>query len=103
MPTLGGDRQFHLVRWQSLGGISAEEHAHIFLHEPRGVIGSKDHTCVEAQRRIGKPFFDTVCIYEDAGIVAKRGIGPDRRGLFLQNLAHHWHIGSPKSPAKQQL
>jgi hypothetical protein len=55
---LGGDRQFHLVRWQSLGGISAEEHAHIFLYEPRGVIGSQDHTCVEAQRRIGKRFYD---------------------------------------------
>ena len=31
---LGGDRQFHLVCWQALGGISAEEHAHIFLDEP---------------------------------------------------------------------
>ena len=31
---LGGDRQFHLVWWQALGGISAEEHAHIFLDEP---------------------------------------------------------------------
>ena len=67
---LGGDRQFHLVWWQALGGISAEEHAHIFLYEPRGVIGSQDHTCVEAQRRIGKRFYDTVCIYKDAGIVA---------------------------------
>jgi hypothetical protein len=41
-----------------LGGISAKEHAHIFLDEPGGVIGSQDHACVEAQRRIGKRLYD---------------------------------------------
>ena len=52
--TLGGRRQFHLIGWQALGRISAKEHAHIFLDEPRGVVSSQDHASVEAQRRIGK-------------------------------------------------
>jgi hypothetical protein len=39
---LGGRRQFHLLWWQALGGISAEEHTNIFVHEPGGVIGSHD-------------------------------------------------------------
>jgi hypothetical protein len=29
----------------------------IFVYEPGGVIGSQDHACFEAQRRIGKRFY----------------------------------------------
>ena len=45
--TVGGQRQFHLLWRQVLGGISAEEHANIFLDEPGTVIGPKDHACVK--------------------------------------------------------
>ena len=54
----GGRRQFHLLWWQALGRISAEEHTNIFLYEPGGVICSQDHACVEAQRRIGERLYD---------------------------------------------
>jgi hypothetical protein len=53
----GGRRQFHLLWWQALGRISAEEHTNIFLDEPGGVIGPQDHACVKAQRRIGKRLY----------------------------------------------
>jgi hypothetical protein len=79
---LGGRRQFHLLGWQALGQISAKEHADIFLYEPGGVIGSQDHACVEAQRRIGKWLYDyTVSIYKDAGrgVVLGIVVGRDRR------------------------
>jgi hypothetical protein len=43
-----------LFWWQALGGIFAKEHSNVFLYEPGGVVGSQDHACFEAQRRIGK-------------------------------------------------
>jgi hypothetical protein len=55
---LGGRRQFHLLWWQALGRIFAEEHSNVFLYEPGGVIGSQDHACFEAQRCIGNGHYD---------------------------------------------
>src|ERR1700730_732305 len=55
---LGGRRQFYLLWWHALWRIFAEEHSNIFLYEPGGVIGSQDHACVEAQRRIGERLYD---------------------------------------------
>ena len=54
----GGQRQFHLLWWQALGCIFAEEHSNVFLYEPGGVVGSQDHACFEAQRCIRKGLYD---------------------------------------------
>ena len=54
----GGLRQFHLLWWQALGRIFAEEHSNVFVYEPGVVIGSHDHACFEAQRCIGKRLYD---------------------------------------------
>ena len=45
----GGRRQFHLLWWQALGRIFAEEHSNEFVYEPGVIIGSHDHACFEAQ------------------------------------------------------
>lgn len=90
-----------------LGRISTEEHANIFLNEPGRVIGSQDHTCVEAQRRVGKRLYD----YAISMNIQKKGgsqgawnrgrLGPAQ--LCLENLAHNWHTGVPKRLAKPQF
>jgi hypothetical protein len=73
------------------------------VDEPGAVIGSQDHACVEAQRRIEKGLYDhTVSIYKDAGrgVVLGNSCWPGPAQLFLQNLAHNSHTELPKRPAK---
>jgi len=38
----------------------------------------------------------------DSGVL-RMWYWPRRAQLFLENLAHNWHTGMPKSPAKQQF
>jgi hypothetical protein len=54
----GGRRQFHLLWWQALGLIFAEEHSNVFVYEPGVIIGSHDNARFEAQRCIGKRLYD---------------------------------------------
>jgi hypothetical protein len=54
----GGWRRLYLLGWQALGRKLAEEHANVFVYEPGAVVGSHNHACLEAQRRIGTRLYD---------------------------------------------
>lgn len=54
----GGRRQFHLLWWQALGRVFAEEHSDVFVYEPGVIVSSHDHACFEAQRNIGNRLYD---------------------------------------------
>jgi hypothetical protein len=50
----GGRRQSTCLGGRRGGRILAEENAKVFVDQPVSVIGSHNHSCLEAQRRIGK-------------------------------------------------
>jgi hypothetical protein len=98
---LGGRRQFHLLWWQALGRISAEEQANIFLYVPEVLSALKITHVLKHKRRIGKRLCDyAISMKQDASQALGMGCFPGPALLFLQNLAHNWHTELPRTSAK---
>ena len=66
-----GRRQFHLHWGKALRRISTEKHSDVFLYEPGGLIGSRDHACPKAQGRLGKRVHRIVRMHQGSPYIFK--------------------------------